>query len=312
MHFSVFTYLLIRVKYLHFRLGFAVFILPACIFLLLQGCVLEQMDDCVQYELTVSAVDPQGNDVIASGAISTIDIYLFDENGFVRIIPREGSSDYLLGAEKNKAFTLVAWGNLKSDSLILPRLSVGTSLVDAKIELMQTANGYSLPITDLFYSRLEFNNTSTRAAQNNTLQLVMERLVTGMSVRVSNEAEYFGSVPGKLHLVVRGTGTSLNFLGDPSSDEAGYAPVMKQVTGKDEWVTPLFRVLPTSEDQHVSIDLYRDDNLLFTITRDDDGNILRTLPGKETYITVDFRYARLHVSASVMPWGSVGNQNVGL
>ncbi len=61
MHFSVFTYPSIRVKHLHlcrllhpdtlrsaFRLltlsGFASFILPACILLLLQGCVFEQMD----------------------------------------------------------------------------------------------------------------------------------------------------------------------------------------------------------------------------------------------------------------------------
>ncbi len=305
MHFSVFTYLLIRVKYLHFRLGFAVFILPACIFLLLQGCVLEQMDDCVQYGLTVSAVDPQGNDVIASGAISTIDIYLFDENGFVRIIPQESSSDYLLGAEKNKALTLVAWGNLKSDSLLLPNLSLGTSLEDAKIELLQTVAGYKLPVTDLFYSRLEFNSALTRAMQNNTVKLVMERLAAALSVRVSHVAEHFGGAQGKLHLVVWGTGSSLNFLGEPSDDEAGYAPAMEQVTGEDEWVVPLFRVFPTGEDQRISIGLYRDDTLLSTITTDDDGNILRALPGKETYVTVDFRYARLHVSVRVKPWGSM-------
>jgi hypothetical protein len=272
--------------------------------LLLFGCVREQMDACVQYELTISAVDTEGRDVTSSGAVTSIDLYLFDENGFVRIIPQGSSSDFLFGAEKDKALTLVAWGNLKEDSLKLPSLTVGTSLQDAKIELLQTAAGYSLPVTDLFYSRREISSSTTRGMQSDTIKLVMERLAAALSVRVNHAAEHFGGAQANLHIVVRGTGTSLNFLGEPLDDEAEYAPAMEQVTGEDEWVTSLFRVFPTGEDQRVSIDLYRDDTLLFTIITDDDGNTLRALAGKETYVTVDFRYARMFVNVSVLPWDS--------
>jgi len=280
-----------------------------CLFM--QSCIREQMDDCVQYELTVSAVDAQGVDVISSGAVTSINLYLFDENGFVRSLPKGSSTSYLFSSDKNSTLTLVAWGNLKGDSLLLPELSVGTSLENAKIELLQTAAGYDLPVTDLFYSRQEISSTTTRGVQSDTIKLVMERLSAALSVRVSHAAEYFGSAQAGLHLVVRGTGTSLNFLGEPSDDDAGYAPALEQVTGADEWATPLFRVLPTDEDQRISIDLYRDDSLLFTITTDDEGNTLRALSGKETHVTVDFRYARLHISVSVNPWGST-DQNVEL
>ncbi|MCI1683039.1 MAG: FimB/Mfa2 family fimbrial subunit [Bacteroides sp.] len=279
--------------------------------LLMQSCVREQMDDCVQYELTVNAVDGEGGDVISSGAVTSINLYLFDENGFVRSLPKGSSTNYLFSTDKNDALTLVAWGNLKGDSLILPQLSVGTSLEDAKIELLQTMGGYDLPVTDLFYSRREINSTTTRGMQSDTIRLVMKRFSAALSVHVSHAAEYFGSAVGKLHLVVRGTGTFLNFLGEPSDEEADYAPVLKPVTGADEWVTPLFRVFPTGEDQRISIDLYRDDALLFTITTDDQGNTLRALPGKETHVTMDFRFARLHISVSVKPWGST-DQNVEL
>jgi hypothetical protein len=287
----------------------AFFSLPAFVLLLvfaqfLQGCVREQMDSCMQYELTVKAVDPQGVDVTSSGTVTSIDLYLFDEDGFVRTIPRGSSSDFLFGEEKNKRLTLVAWGNLKGDSLKLPQLSVGTSLQEAKIELLQTANGYSLPVTDLFYTRRELSGTSTRSLQSDTVKLVMERLAAGLSVRVSHAAEYFSSSNVDLHMVVRGTGSALNFLGEPSDDEAGYAPPMQAVSGKDEWYAPLFRVFPTNDDQHICIDLYKDSTLLFTITTDDDGNILKALSGVETYITVDFHYARLHVTVSVEPWGT--------
>ncbi|MBP1614029.1 MAG: Fimbrillin-A associated anchor protein Mfa1 and Mfa2 [Bacteroidetes bacterium] len=287
---------------------FGLFLLAGQLVLLslfMQSCVREQMDDCVQYELTVSAVDTEGEDITSSGAITSIDLYLFDENGFLRIIPQgSSSSNFLLGTEKDKALTLVAWGNLKSDSLILPELSVGTSLEDAKIELLQTAAGYDLPVTDLFYSRREISSSTTRGVQSDTIQLVMERLAAALSVRVSHAAEHFGSAQSNLHIVVRGTGTSLNFLGEPSNDEAGYAPAMEQVTGEDEWVTPLFRVFPTGESDQIYIDLYQGDTFLFTISTDDGGSTLRALPGTETYVTVDFRYSRLHISVSVEPWES--------
>lgn len=293
---------------------FVSFSLPVLVLLLvfspfLQGCVREQMDSCMQYELTVEAVDPQGVDITSSGAVTSIDLYLFDESGFVRIIPRGSSSDFLFGEEKKRTLTLVAWGNLKGDSLKLPQLSVGTSLQEAKIELLQSANGYNLPVTDLFYTRRELSGTSTRSLQSDTVKLVMERLAAGLSIRVNHAAEYFGTPDIDLHIVVRGTGSSLNFLGEPSDDEAGYAPSIQVVDGEDEWYAPLFRVFPTHNDQHIYIDLYRGSTLLFTITTDDAGNILHALPGMETYITVDFRYARLHVTVSVEPWGTNG-QNV--
>jgi|GEM_PF-256530 len=272
--------------------------------LLMQGCVREQMDDCVQYELKVSAVDPQGVDVTSSGAVTSINLYLFDENGFVRSVPKVSSTDFLFSTEKSKTLTLVAWGNLKGDSLKIPDLQVGTSLEDAKIELLQTAVGDDLPVTDLFYSRREIGSTTTRGMQNDTVQLVMERLSAALSVRVSHAVEYFGDAAPHLHLVVRGTGTSLNFLGEPSDDVAGYAPIMQQAVGEDVWTTPLFRVFPTSEEQRISIDLYQDDTLVMSITTDDEGNALRALPGKKTCVTVDFCYARLCVSVSVRPWGS--------
>lgn len=276
--------------------------------LLLYGCISEQTDACVQYELTVRAVTPSGEDVTSSGIITSMDIYLFDENGFVRMVPKGSSSDFLFGIQKNKTLTLVAWGNLKSDSLKLPSPAVGTSLEEAKVELLQLATGYNLPVTDLFYARRVLTGeTATRGMQSDTIKLVMERLSAALAVKISHAREYFGS-DEPLHLVVRGIGTALSFLGEPLGQEAGYAPAMTAVSGKDEWVAPLFRVFPTQDDGRIFVDLYRKGEKLFTITTDDEGNLLRATPGKETYISVDFRYARMLVSVSVLPWGSTGQE----
>lgn len=283
-------------------------VLMVLVGLSVQACVREQMADCMQYELRVSAVDSQGVDVTSSGAVTSINLYLFGENGFIRSVPEGSFDSFLFSAEKDRVLTLIAWGNLKGDSLDIPDLQVGTSLKDAKIKLLQTVAGYELPVTDLFYSRREIGSTTTRGMQNDTLQLVMKRLSAALSVCVSHGAEYFGNAAFHPHIVVRGTGTSLNFLAEPSDDVSDYAPVMHQVGGEDVWTTPLFRVLPTGQEQRISIDLYRDDTLALSITTDDEGNALRALPGKETYITVDFSYARLCVSVSVRPWGSTNQQ----
>lgn len=283
-------------------------LLLLCFALFFGGCVYEQTDACVQYELTVRAVTPSGEDVTSSGVITSMDIYLFDENGFVRMVPKGSSSDFLFGTEKSKTVTLVAWGNLKGDSLKLPSPTVGTSLEDAKVELLQSSTGYNLPVTDLFYARRVLTGeTSTRAMQSDTVKLVMERLSAALAVKIGHAREYFGS-DEPLHLVVRGIGTALSFLGEPLGQEAGYAPAMAAVSGKDEWVAPLFRVFPTQDDGRIFVDLYRKGEKLFTITTDDEGNLLRATPGKETYISVDFRYARMFVSISVLPWGSSGQQ----
>lgn len=277
--------------------------------LLLHGCVREQTDACVEYELSVRAVTPSGEDVTTSGMITSVDLYLFDEDGFVRVIPKSSSSDFLFGAEKDKALTLVAWGNLKEDSLKLPSLEVGTSLQDAKIELLQAATGYDLTVTDLFYCYRELSaETTTRGIQSDTVNLVMERISAALEVRVSHAREYFGGTEGELSIVVRGAGSVLNFLGESSGEEAGYAPSMTATEGEDEWVAPLFRIFPTGDEQTISVELYRDNEKISTITTDDEGNSLKALPGKETYITVDFRYAQMSVGVSVLAWGSIWQQ----
>ena len=75
------------------------------------SCVREDMEDCVRYELHVRAVDTDGNDLTESGVLQKSDIYLFNEQGFVRMISSDGFSDFYFGEDKGERLTLVACGN---------------------------------------------------------------------------------------------------------------------------------------------------------------------------------------------------------
>ena len=74
------------------------------------SCVREDMEGCTRYELHVRAVDADGNDLTESGALQKSDIYLFNEQGFVRMIPSDGFSNFYFGEDKGERLTLIAWG----------------------------------------------------------------------------------------------------------------------------------------------------------------------------------------------------------
>ena len=68
-----------------------------------------------------------GNDLTGNGVLQKSDIYLFNEQGFVRMIPSEGILGLFFGEDRDERLTLVAWGNLKEDTLITTEIAPGTS-----------------------------------------------------------------------------------------------------------------------------------------------------------------------------------------
>lgn len=293
---------------------------------LLASCVRESTDDCTNYEGMLSILLPDGSDITSDHtAVSTVGIYQFESDGFVRQIPWSRDATVAIGVEKEKLLALVAWGNLQTDTLQVILPSVGEPPDSARVGLRAKADGYRFPAPDLFYGRYEGESGTTRTsqaakdgvpfpaltrAQTQTFGLVMERKVSALSVRILHLAEHFDGVAGTLRLLVDGTCTSLNFRGEAMAETAVYAPPLQAVPGADEWSVPLFRIFPTPGDRGMSLNLYRNDALVLTVTMDDEGNLLQALPGKEIHITIDFRYSRLHVGMSVEPWGGNTDQEV--
>ena len=163
----------------------------ACLAFLHVSCVREDTGDCMQYEIHVRVVDAAGNDLTQSGVLEKSEVYLFGENGFVRMVPAGVSSDYLFGNYKEARLTLVAWGNIKEDTLITADIKPGTPIEEARLKLKQHAEGSHLPVTDLFYCRKELNNTATRSIQEESITLVMERMAAGLSIRTCYLAERY-------------------------------------------------------------------------------------------------------------------------
>ena len=272
--------------------------------LLCTSCVREDTEGCVQYALNVQAVDAEGNDLTESGVLQKSDVYLFDEKGFVRMVPAGTSSDFLFGEDKNPRLTLVAWGNLKEDTLITTELTRGTSMEEAKVQLRRYAEGTHLPVTDLFYSRKELSRPQTRSMQEETLTLIMQRMAACLSIRTRYLAERYPYIGEPYRFIVRGTGTEIDFTGNTAGEETGYEPASTTSDQGDVYAPP-FHVFPMLESGRIEIDIYRKEEKIYTITEDNNFQPLKVTVGKQTNIDIDFRYAEIKTFITVVPWGEV-------
>lgn len=277
-----------------------------CMLLLLANasCVREDTESCVQYELNVRAVDVEGNDLAQSGALQKSDVYLFNENGFVRMVPAGVSSDFLFGHDRSEKLTLVAWGNIKEDTLVIAPIPPGTSIEDAHLKLKQHEEGSHLPITDIFYCRKELTNATTRGMQEESVTLVMKRMAAGLSIRTRYMAERYPYEGTPYTFIVRGTGTDIDFTGKITGENAGYKP-QSTTNGKGDVYAPPFRIFPTGQQECIEIDIYRKQEKICTVTQDNDFKPLHAPIGKQTNIDIDFRYAEIKTLITVTPWGEI-------
>lgn len=276
--------------------------------LLCTSCVREDATGCVQYELKVRAVDAEGNDLTRSGVLQKADVYLFNEEGFVRMVPSGAETDFYFGEDKDERLTLVAWGNLKEDTLITTEIARGTPLEEAKLKLRQHAHGTHIPLTDLFYCRKELGTPATRSMEGAEVTLVMERMVAGLSIRTRYLAERYPYTGQPYRFIVHCTGTEMDFTGKAAGSGAGYEPA-SNTDGKGDVYAPPFHVFPTPEGKRLEIDIYREQEIVCTITEDNNLQPIYAPVGKQTHIDIDFRYAQVRAFVTVLPWGEV-NQDV--
>lgn len=274
-----------------------------CIYML-AGCMRENLDDCLEFALTVKIVDAEGKDITNSGIVSTVDLYLFDNNGFIRMAPKGSDVDFLFSQDKSQNLKIVGWGNLNPDSLRYELPEPGTPIEDMMLELLQNADGSHQVANDLFYSRHELG-TSTRGMQEEYITLTMTRCVASVSVRALRLNEYFGEeVSGPFRFEVRNTGSMLNFWGESANDLARHFPEV-QVDEHGTLSTDVFRVFPAKEDSSILVDIFNGDELLFTVETDGDGEKLRTVAGMHTDIQIDFLATGVQVTITVEPWNTI-------
>jgi hypothetical protein len=268
--------------------------------LCLCSCVNENMQGCRHYALTVKAVGADGED-INPDSLHFMGIYMFKNGEFVGMLSKGGDGTYQLGYDKDASLTFVAWANLNSDSLKVPKLAVGTKIEDALIKL-KTDGGYNLSSSDLFYARKDFTSTRSSDSQDaDTATLILQRTISSMSITTKHLIECFGN-SSSYHYEIHGTKNSLNFLGELVGGEAIYSPISYFDENRN-YITPTFYVFPSNSDANIEVDIYRGIEKLFSATTDSSGNSLKAIAGKQLNILIDFSLSSF--TFKITPWGNV-------
>lgn len=300
---------------------------PCLLFLLvatLQSCIFEDMDSCVRYDITLKVVNADGFQ-LPKETVDSVNLFLFDKNGYARMVSADRNNKFTLGYSKNEVLTLVAWGNLKNDSLLLPQLSKGQKPEDVLITLNQLED-YALNPSDLFYARYTIQveneavnvngaNSNLQGAQAvptnlrsavsiDTIAICMKRIVASLTVTGQHMEKRYGTDTTGYHFVVSSPNDALNFMGQLVGDTARYAPV-STINAAGQLVTQAIRVLPTPDDGAVTVALYKGNSLLFSTCKDCKEKPLRAIADKRLEILIDFASSQVGVSVHVVPWGEV-------
>jgi len=284
--------------------------LPLLALLCFSACIHEDTDDCYDYLINVRVIDTEGNDITESGIVSSVDIYMFDASGFVRMVPRGSSAEYLFRSSTPEPLTLIAWGNLKEDSLNIPNVSKGLMPEDIRLSLLNNESGNHLPSPDLYHTRriVQPELATTRASATHTITLVLERCVAGVSVETRNYAGQFEDGRDPCHFIVRGLTHAMDFNAAPAGSRGAYRPDVYRDAVEDMFVDP-FWMMPTQDDLSLQLDLCRGDEALQCFTEDSEGQTFQAVPGKILNIILDFDTSgAITISTEIIePWEDGGS-----
>jgi len=223
----------------------------------LSSCINEDIAGCRHFALTVKAVGADGEDINID-YLHSRSVFMFKDNAFVGILSAGSGRTYQLGYDKIASLAFLAWENLDSDSLNIPKLSLGSKIEDTLIQLKQDG-GYDLSCSD-------FLATCSSGVQEDTATLVLQRTVSSLTITTKHLEQYFGESPSYRY-EIRGTKNSFNFLGELTGFDASYSPV-SYFDDNCNFVAPVFHVFPSGENSPISVDLYRGETKIFTANTD--------------------------------------------
>jgi len=288
------------------------FILFSLMPLLISSCIYEDRSDCAQATFIVDAVDTLGHE-LPSTVVSTQYVYFFEDNKFVREIPLDESGKYLLTYKGKSNVTLVAWGNLSSDSINVPSLAVGEDISALSLSLNQNSEGYSTGAPDLYSGVKDSLTESLSGGQNQVIELQMKSRVATLKVTANNLQKIFGTSSATVssqasvrasddyYIEVRSPYNQLSFSGEPQGDPQIYLP-NSSFNSSDSFSTNAFHIIPGGKEP-LELFIFKGNTELFSTTTDSSGLPLILKAGESKKIEITF--TKLNVVVQILPWTTV-------
>ena len=282
-------------------------LLPIMLVLLLAtSCVNEDNSNCVQYAITTQLVDKKGT-ILPDSTVGNVRAYLFLNNKFERIVTAESGGKYLISFDGNAKATLVAFGNMNSDSVSIHTPNEGDDISTISVGLLSTrsSTSYFSSPTYLFYGRFDY--TSVSKGSTTTALLPMYNQHARVHVVVKHLQTQFGS--GNYQIVLQGFRDAITFDGTITGDSVTYSPSAAFDTD-DNYTSESINTLPTKSDEYVTVSIYKDGELFWQTSTDSDGNKVTLAAEDDKCFVIDVE--SINVSMQVMPWSEYVEQDTTL
>ena len=281
-------------------------LLPIMLVLLATACVNEDNSNCVQYAITTQLVDKKGT-VLSDSTVGNVKAYLFLNNKFERIVTAESGGKYLISFDGNAKATLVAFGNMNSDSVSIHTPNEGDDISTISVGLLSTrsSTSYFSSPTYLFYGRFDY--TSVSKGSTTTALLPMYNQHARVHVVVKHLQTQFGS--GNYQIVLQGFRDAITFDGTITGDSVTYSPSAAFDTD-DNYTSESINTLPTKSDEYVTVSIYKDGELFWQTSTDSDGNKVTLAAEDDKCFVIDVE--SINVSMQVMPWSEYVEQDTTL
>lgn len=271
---------------------------------LFAGCIKDDLSDCpVTYRLVVQT-DPNDDVQLRTGTImdNKVILFIFDENNRLLDYRRTSPGQVMeLTYSGHRRLNAVAWANLDGQ-MDLSALSSQTPLENAKVQLaerVQLSDGkYAYSPNDLFQGKKELNLTID--TQNRPDVLIIGRKVAAIRITTRHLKEFVGTTDYDFTYRVRGSKNTFDFNGNLLGDDRNYLPV-SSFNPANEFVAPAFLVFPNQTDKKIAVDIYKGDNLIYTMDTDGNGLPIRAERGKLLDLIIDFS-AGTNVTISIKDW----------
>lgn len=271
--------------------------------LLLSGCIAENNDDCFK-GVPLKVKLPAG---ISQEAIKDMSLYVFDDKDLLLdILPTNSKEPVILNYPGIPSLHCIALCNTQDGTILVSPLKKGDPLSGGFISLKPSVPARAGKSTftspaDLFYGELKIENASTSARIEEQV-LTVSRMVASMNITVRGLELLSGSNDGDYSLVVHETASRVDFEGRYGGEPASYQFSSRFEAGEDYKIPP-FNLFPAPEENKgVTIDIYRNGDLLRSLNTDSGHRPIIPVVGQTLNVLLDFKLS-VSVEVELTEWG---------
>lgn len=288
--------------------------ITATLMMAFTACVRDNTDHCKKScDLTIAITDAEGNDITSKADIGDVDLYLFCGRGdFLDKITvpaaniRAGKSIRFDYGDYDRV-TAVAWANVNCPNIDMVEVGPGTNLSS---QLHIALRDHSEEDTE-HRSPKELHHGSRQIKTQQGLGTFREKLAVRSTVgRINVITKHLRRWADcdeweRFSFVVYGTRDRLAFANSrPEGSPAVYKPALDLDPGIST-ASAVLTTFPSSEEPIIELRIYKDAELIYSVSEFDDGTPFWVHAGGELDIHVSFATGgKVHVT--VEPWDEGG------